>query len=341
MKNIKIPLLNRAKGFTLIEFLVASALAVIVISAAGGTYFITRRLNQAAVQRLDIQQNLRTAALQITRDARLAGTFGCYSTGNDNTIVPDITPPDFTRISANPDLKLDNSAPSGFGVKYGTVHSLPALIFVYGQGEMGITNIDTLSTAAANPITSLTLSNSTQAGKDDIDSLRQTAAAGGPVVLSSCRHAFAIPAPSLNGNVITTNVGDNTNFGVQDGGEMAVSKLYASAYVFNQAERSLFRVDVDNAGQWQSPQLLATGVNRMDVGFGYTDNCPTGFSNASGAVDETFTFSNSVSQAKLPSLVQVRLNYDLDTTGATPTTADYIINATVRGGNTCGNRMPI
>ena len=30
----------KPKGFTLIEFLVASALAIIVISAAGGTYFM-------------------------------------------------------------------------------------------------------------------------------------------------------------------------------------------------------------------------------------------------------------------------------------------------------------
>ena len=49
---------GQVHGFTLIEFLVASALAVIVIMAATGTYFITRKLNDSAEQRVDFQRNL-------------------------------------------------------------------------------------------------------------------------------------------------------------------------------------------------------------------------------------------------------------------------------------------
>lgn len=70
---------RKNSGFTLIEFLVASALAMIVISAAGSTYFITRKLSNSAQKRLDTQQNLRNAASSITRDARNTGSFGCYS----------------------------------------------------------------------------------------------------------------------------------------------------------------------------------------------------------------------------------------------------------------------
>ncbi len=75
--------ISKPKGFTLIEFLVASSLAIIVISAAGGTYFMTRKLSDTTQKRLDIQQNLRNAASLLTRDARNAGTFGCF-----NTVIP-------------------------------------------------------------------------------------------------------------------------------------------------------------------------------------------------------------------------------------------------------------
>ena len=43
--------ISKPKGFTLIEFLVASSLAIIVISAAGGTYFMTRKLSDATQKR--------------------------------------------------------------------------------------------------------------------------------------------------------------------------------------------------------------------------------------------------------------------------------------------------
>ncbi|WP_230471661.1 PilW family protein, partial [Kingella kingae] len=83
--------ISKPKGFTLIEFLVASSLAIIVISAAGGTYFMTRKLSDTTQKRLDIQQNLRNAASLLTRDARNAGTFGCFNTaiasGFDNALA--------------------------------------------------------------------------------------------------------------------------------------------------------------------------------------------------------------------------------------------------------------
>ena len=61
MQNISFLSSRRNSGFTLIEFLVASALALIVISAAGSTYLITRKLSNSAQKRLDTQQNLRNA----------------------------------------------------------------------------------------------------------------------------------------------------------------------------------------------------------------------------------------------------------------------------------------
>ena len=113
------------KGFTLIEFLVASALAIIVIAAAGGTYFMTRKVNDAAQRKLEIQQNLRNAASMMTRDARNAGTFGCFNmaSGRGFPVLPD----SLTSIG----LKINNEN-DGFGVRQLSKSDITTLLT--GQG---------------------------------------------------------------------------------------------------------------------------------------------------------------------------------------------------------------
>lgn len=67
------------KGFTIVEFLVAGLLSVIVLIAVVSSYFTSRKLNDAANERLAEQQDLRNAATLIVRDARMAGSFGCFN----------------------------------------------------------------------------------------------------------------------------------------------------------------------------------------------------------------------------------------------------------------------
>ena len=70
------------RGFSLIEFLVASILSMIVLIAAGSGFFMARQLNDVATARLQVQQDLRHAANMIVRDARMAGSFGCFNMAN-------------------------------------------------------------------------------------------------------------------------------------------------------------------------------------------------------------------------------------------------------------------
>lgn len=66
------------KGFTIVEFLVG-ILSIIVLIAVVSSYFTSRKLNDVANERLAIQQDLRNAATLIVRDARMAGSFGCFN----------------------------------------------------------------------------------------------------------------------------------------------------------------------------------------------------------------------------------------------------------------------
>nr|UOP05169.1 prepilin-type N-terminal cleavage/methylation domain-containing protein [Conchiformibius kuhniae] len=184
MKNrIRIPFAGKNKGFTLIEFVVASALALIVILAAGSTYFITRKLNQGSLERLDIQQNLRNAAVHITRDARLAGTFGCYSLGNSAVNVSGWNAPDFAAANGNPKhIGIDTGQADGFGIRADVYEydgrNLPALFFIYGQGETGLQRINALNPKAPSAISQITLADNSAAGAE-LDVLRQTLGKGG------------------------------------------------------------------------------------------------------------------------------------------------------------------
>lgn len=353
---------TRAAGFTLIEFLVASALAMVVIVAATGTYFLTRGLSHTAQQRLNVQQNLRNATTQIMRDARMAGTFGCYSTGSVGTSSTDssndiINAPDFKIATALTDaqLALEADADNTFGIRKGTINGQDALIFVYGLGETAITKVNTLTATATNRITSVDIANVADANTDH---LRQTLKAGGNVVLSSCHSAYGFKLKTVvNGTSIPVDF--DAKFTASDEGKMTISKLYASAYIHNKTTKQLLRVDLGDDGKWQNPQLVSTGINSMDIGYGYTMDCSKLANDNPAYKAETFTFTNTLATTKqkgvLPSVIQIRLNYDVDlpnavakpgtgsanSTTASSTTANYVINATVRGGNVCGERMPL
>ena len=91
-------------GFSLIEFLVASIISMIVLIAAGSTYFTTQQLNRVATERLNAQQDLRNAANLIVRDARQAGTFGCANLADPAHSPEDLIILSFSNIHTHIDI---------------------------------------------------------------------------------------------------------------------------------------------------------------------------------------------------------------------------------------------
>jgi len=73
---------NTEHGFTLLEFMVASSLALIVLLAIGITYGTTSKMKRTSENRLAAQQDLRNVSELILRDAQMAGAFGCFNMGN-------------------------------------------------------------------------------------------------------------------------------------------------------------------------------------------------------------------------------------------------------------------
>ncbi|HFB6860085.1 TPA: PilW family protein [Neisseria gonorrhoeae] len=300
------------KGFTIVEFLVAGLLSVIVLIAVVSSYFTSRKLNDAANERLAIQQDLRNAATLIVRDARMAGSFGCFNMSEhiEQDVVFDVTQkkPLFslkrnsTRNSTNKLIPIAESPNIGY---QGFTQRLNALIFQYGI--------------------------------DDANASAET------TVVSSCG-AISKPGkqiPTLEDAKKELKI-QNSN--KEQNGNIARQRHVVNAYAvgrFGNNEESLFRFQLDDKGKWGNPQLLVKKVKRMDVRYIYVSGCPE---DEDAGKEEKFRYTDKFDKSKnavTPAGVEVLLDSGSDAKIAASSDNiiyAYRINATIRGGNVCANR---
>ncbi|EMS1842171.1 PilW family protein [Neisseria gonorrhoeae] len=299
------------KGFTIVEFLVAGLLSVIVLIAVVSSYFTSRKLNDAANERLAIQQDLRNAATLIVRDARMAGSFGCFNMSEhiEQDVVSDVTQKNSpfslkrnsTRNSAN---KLIPIAESSNIVYQGFAQVRPALIFQYGI--------------------------------DDVNASAET------TVVSSCG-AISKPGkqiPTLEDAKKELKI---QNSGKEQNGNIARQRHVVNAYAVGRiaGEEGLFRFQLDDKGKWGNPQLLVKKVKHMDVRYIYVFGCPE---DEDAGKEEQFKYTDKFDKSKdavTPAGVEVLLDSGLNAKIAASSDNSiyaYRINATIRGGNVCANR---
>ncbi|MCF3024622.1 PilW family protein [Neisseria gonorrhoeae] len=306
------------KGFTIVEFLVAGLLSVIVLIAVVSSYFTSRKLNDAANERLAIQQDLRNAATLIVRDARMAGSFGCFNMSehtkddivdSSNQIQSNLAKPG-AKQEENPLFSLKRSGmdkqlipvAESTDIKYpGFIQRLNALVFQYGI--------------------------------DDLDASAET------VVVSSCSK-IAKPGKKISTLQEAKSALQITNDDKQNG-NITRQKHVVNAYAvgkFGNNEESLFRFQLDDKGKWGNPQLLVKKVKRMDVRYIYVSGCPE---DEDAGKEEQFKYTDRFDRFVTPAGVEVLL--DSGSNAKIAASSDniiyaYRVNATIRGGNVCANR---
>ncbi|EPI7654928.1 PilW family protein [Neisseria gonorrhoeae] len=307
------------KGFTIVEFLVAGLLSVIVLIAVVSSYFTSRKLNDAANERLAIQQDLRNAATLIVRDARMAGSFGCFNmsehTKDDIVDSSNQTQSNPAKPGAKQENPLFSLKRSGMDeqlipvaesadIKYpGFFQRLNALVFQYGI--------------------------------DDLDASAET------VVVSSCSK-IAKPGKKISTLQEARSALQITNDDKQNG-NITRQKHVVNAYAVGMiaGEEGLFRFQLDDKGEWGNPQLLVKKVKRMDVRYIYVSDCPE---DEDAGKEEKFRYTNKFDKSKnavTPAGVEVLLDSGLNAKIAASSDNSiyaYRINATIRGGNVCANR---
>ncbi|HGG9487141.1 TPA: pilus assembly protein PilW [Neisseria meningitidis] len=310
------------KGFTIIEFLVAGMLSMIVLMAVGSSYFTSRKLNDAANERLAAQQDLRNAATLIVRDARMAGGFGCFNMSEHpaTDVVSDVAQKNrlfsLKGSSANKLIPITESLNIGYP---GFTQRLNALIFQYGI--------------------------------DDVNASADT------TVVSSCAK-IAKPGKKISTLQEAKSALQITNDDKQNG-NITRQRHVVNAYAVGRidGEEGLFRFQLNDDGQWGNPQLLVKKINKMDIRYiyllvespgiqptnspRYIYGCPE---DDDAGKEETFRYTdkfNSAQDAVTPAGVEVLLSSGTDTKIAASSDNHiyaYRIDATIRGGNICANR---
>lgn len=294
------------KGFTIIEFLVAGMLSMIVLMAVGSSYFTSRKLNDAANERLSAQQDLRNAATLIVRDARMAGGFGCFNMSEHpaTDVVSDVAQKNRSfSLKRNGIDKLIPIAES-LNIGYpGFTQRLNALIFQYGIDDVNA-SADTTVVSSCSKIAKLGKKISTlQEAKSELQITNDD---------------------KQNGNITR---------------QRHVVNAYAVGRIAG--EEGLFRFQLDDKGKWGNPQLLAKKVRRMDVRYIYVSGCPE---DDDAGKEETFKYTDKFDKSKnavTPAGVEVLLSSGTDTKIAASSDNHiyaYRIDATIRGGNVCANR---
>ncbi|EPI1408505.1 PilW family protein [Neisseria gonorrhoeae] len=295
------------KGFTIVEFLVAGLLSIIVLIAVVSSYFTSRKLNDAANERLAIQQDLRNAATLIVRDARMAGSFGCFNMfeHTEKDVVFDVAqknrPFSLKGSSVNKLIPIAESLNIGY---QGFAQVRPALIFQYGI--------------------------------DDVNASAET------TVVSSCG-VISKPGkqiPTLEDAKKELKI---QNSGKEQNGNIARQRHVVNAYAVGRiaGEEGLFRFQLDDKGKWGNPQLLVKKVKRMDVRYIYVFGCPE---DEDAGKEEQFKYTDKFDKSRdavTPAGVEVLLDSGLDAKIAASSDNSiyaYRINATIRGGNVCANR---
>ncbi|WP_117978279.1 PilW family protein [Neisseria meningitidis] len=310
------------KGFTIIEFLVAGMLSMIVLMAVGSSYFTSRKLNDAANERLAAQQDLRNAATLIVRDARMAGGFGCFNMSEHpaTDVVSDVVQKNrlfsLKRNSTNKLIPITESSNIGYP---GFTQRLNALIFQYG--------IDDVNASADTTV---------------VSSCAKIAKLGKKIsTLQEAKSALQITNDDKqNGNITR---------------QRHVVNAYAVGRI--DGEEGLFRFQLNDDGQWGNPQLLVKKINKMDIRYiyllvenpgipptnspRYIYGCPE---DDDAGKEEQFKYTdkfNSAKDAVTPAGVEVLLSSGTDTKIAASSDNHiyaYRIDATIRGGNVCANR---
>ena len=300
-----IPNKTAIRGFSILEFLVASLLSMIVLMAVSSTYFTARGLNKSANTRIGIQQDLRSAANMIVRDARMAGNFGCFNMSNfpASAVTEEKSSDEYTLKTAGVNNLLPIKEINKLGYA-GFAQTGKALLFQYGIDK-------------ANP-------------------------AAKTAIVSSC---FGIAKPQteikdLDAAKTALKITDS-----DQNGSIAIMKHEMIAYAVGKLgeESGLFRFQLSDDGSWGNPQLLIKGITAMDIHYIYAE-CPhSENASASGVNTESFEYKNALdssAEAKSPASIQIVLNNgSIDSSKEQDNKVDiYNINATIRGGTVCADR---
>jgi len=336
----------RIKGFTLIELLVAASLSMIVLIAAGSGFYTTQRLSKVANGRLQVQQDLRNTANMIVRDARMAGSFGCFNLAKQvsGADINDYGANSLSSLNFNDQRQgvklVDKTNVSSFLNNF-SISNNKVLIFTYGLGSSNGYQSRGVRGFVVN------------AGNDDelkeLDGYDQA-----PIVVSSCsllERFVGAQKQNDNGQLKVMALpnplsSDHDSSSPDYKGETSVFRQAVNIYTIGTpigGEKGLYLFQLNADGKFGDPQLLLTGVDNWNIQFGYSSGCSPLKNDAKIKFEPTI---RTGVDAIAPTLLKIKLTGvgggDIKAGGVGSSFESdiqtYYIDATIRGGNSCAER---
>ena len=296
-----IPNKTAIRGFSILEFLVASLLSMIVLMAVSSTYFTARGLNKSANTRISIQQDLRNAANMIVRDARMAGNFGCFNMANfpASAVIEDKSSDEYALKTAGVNkllpVKEINLSYPGFK---------KALLFQYGidkKNPVAKTAIASSCFGIAKPHTEI---------KD----------------LAAAKSALKITDSDQNGSIAIMK---------HEMIAYAVGKLGKEIGLFR------FQLSDDGSWNNPQLLIKDIESMKIHYFYANCSDAPNASASATSEENFVRADKLDISpEAKSPASIQIVLNNgSIDPSKEQDNKVDiYNINATIRGGNVCADR---
>lgn len=306
---------QKIKGFSLIEFLVASALSMIVLVAVSKGYFTARQLNESAGDRINTQQDIRNAANMVVRDARMAGSFGCFSmaaeTEKYNETVGSVTVKAYRAVKGSSRTIRDSNTDAAFKLENDAGNLMPVRQIARSRFNPG-------GFAAASDALVFMYGADSPALEE-------------PLVFSSCTALArpandAIPAGKAAVKEIlgSENISDN---------EISVMRYAVHAYAAGSVggQQGLFRFQLAGKNNWGKPQLLVKNIAGATFSYAYVNGCLDDARTSEKF--EYFEYTDNLN--RIPAFVRIRLT---PASNMADSNQIYDIDAAVRGGNLCANR---
>lgn len=303
---------DHQQGFTLVEFMVASVLGLVVIAGAGALYSYTKRLNDIGRTRVAVLQDLRSAAALIGQDARSAGTFGCASLGR--RYAPDSDPKEATigltiveKDPAAPKLKdkyaglttLEDATNPAAGVRWVKEADVAAalnnpanfaaksgaILFYYGEGSLPWKNTSDIATvkfeldeASPNRVVESIYQNGGYVVAAGCNALQVEYVKKGTTEATIALDGDAkVVAAAFENSGVTAPAGITL---IDQNQDMILQRYKVVAYVVGDIAgepTSLYRFEFGaNGDEWSAPQQLAKNVTNMTAEYLFVTDCPSG-----------------------------------------------------------------
>lgn len=325
---------SRASGFTLIELMISITLSLLVLAGVLGAYLAGSQANQHMQQRVALQQDARFAMAGLTRELRMAGSFGCAL---PNPTIGTLTLID--SVPAGSDV-WKHYASNTIGVSTGSsawvsaagfVPSGDALVIQYGAGGVDATVTKDASGTVINGIAAT------------LPPDRPQLASAAVLALTNCQRLELISNNStMAGNVLNiTPTGGVTLPSTGESDQWEVMRLVSLAYVIGtyRGRQGLYLFELDEDGQWRGPKEIANGATALRTEFGIQQCTP-------GTTDDVKTqFFSTVSGSDWKKIGLVKLSLDIERKGLSAATGGedtiertYTTTVVLRRENLCVNQ---